>query len=100
MKLVRGAFQAPVPGDPGGKPRIVRGIQPDDPPSPAESRDAELGAIAPCALRSPCGRGIEVAHHLRVWRLGNDPAHDLLDVGDLRNVSLPRVKLWRDRQVA
>ena len=73
------ALQPAVPGHAGLQRRVVRGIQPDDAPAPAEAGDAQPAGVG-ALLRGPGHGGVEVADDLRVGRLG----HHLGDqLGDL-----------------
>ena len=85
-----------VPGDARRHLRAVRSVQPRDAPTPTKSRDADLALDAAGARTRPLQRRIEVRHDLRVRHLGDDIAHQRLDIGHLRRIALASEKFRRD----
>src|SRR5215510_5139760 len=100
MKLVRSAYQPPVPGDPRLELRVVRRVEPNDSPAPTESRDRQLTRVAFARLLGPRRRRVEIGHHLGVGNLRHHFRNNVIDVGDLRYIALPRVQLRSYRDVA
>src|SRR5262249_5930775 len=62
--------------------------------------DAKLLRLAFTGPLRPRDRRIEIVHHLAILHLGHDLREDLLDVGELRYVPLPRVELGRNGEVS
>src|SRR4029079_946679 len=77
----------------------VRGVKPYDAAAPAKSRDRDAFRVAVLRLR-PRDRAVQVVHDLFVGDLRGDLGDDLLAVGDLRDVTLAREQVGRDRQIA
>ena len=100
MQLIGLAGQAAVPGHAGLDARVVRGVQPDDAPAPAEPGDADRSGVGAAVGSAPAQRGVEVAHHLGVRHLAHHLLDDVLDVGDPGDVALAREQLRRDGEIA
>ena len=93
----RGLSDEPaIPGDARSHLRAVRGVQPSDASAPTESRDADLALDAARPRTRPLQRRVEVRHDLRVRHLGDDIAHQRLDIGHLRRIALASEKFRRD----
>ncbi len=93
------ADQPPVKGDARIQLRTVRGVEPYDPPSPAEAGNAPPGRISTMLACPVIGR-IDVGHHLRIGRLRHDAADQLLDIGDLGRIAMTGKQIGRDRIIA
>ena len=87
----------PYQATPAASVRIVCGVHPDNPATPAEAGDAQLATAA--IFRSPRGRRIEVGHHLRIGHFGNDVRIRAWMSARLGRVTLPREEFRRDGQV-
>ena len=82
------AFHPTVPGGTSSNFRIVDGIKPDDPASPAETGDGSLLAVALVLVGVREG-GVNVGHYLRIGHFAHDVAHECLHVFDVGGVALP-----------
>ena len=78
----------------------MRRVQPDDAPAPAEASDAKLRGIAFTGFFRPGDARIKIGHDLRIRYFRYNLIQNLLNVRELRHVTLARVELGGDREVA
>src|SRR5207302_8680290 len=74
--------------------------QPNNPPAPAEPRDAEFLDVPLAGFLHPGDSRIEVGHHLGVGHLRDHFGNDVVDIRQLRHSPLPCIELWSNSQVA
>ncbi len=98
-QLVLLTHQPAIPGHAGLHRRVVRGVEPDLAPAPAEAGDAQLAGVAAVGGR-PLHRGVQVAQHLRVGHLADHFRDELGHLAVALGVALAHEQLGRDGEVA
>ncbi len=99
VKLIRRADDPAVPGHSGLEARVMCGVEPDDPPAPAEAGVPSLLVSPLPAALTQATRRVEVRDYLSVGNLRDDLGDDLGDTLDSSRRPLPCIECGGDGQI-